>query len=131
MKKLMIAALAVGLAGLLNVARAADDKTDPTGTWKWTTDNNGKKRESTLKLKLEDGKLSGTMSGGKNETKIEDATFKDGEVKFSVTRDRNGVKTTSKYSGKVGEESIKGNIETETDGKTDKKEWEAKREKAK
>ena len=38
------------------------------------------------------------MSTGKDgESKIEDGTFKDGEVRFSVTRERGGEKFTSKY----------------------------------
>ena len=64
------------------------------------------------------------------ETKIEDATFKDGEVNFSVTRERNGQKFVTKYKGKVDGDTIKGTAETERDGQTRSREWEAKREKA-
>jgi hypothetical protein len=131
------AALALGLVGLTGAGRADEKKADPTGTWKWTTDFGGQKREQTLKLKLEGDKLTGTMPaarGGKGkgkdapETKIEDASFKDGEIKFTVTRERGGTKTVSKYSGKLTGDTIKGTIESDRGGEAQKREWEAKRE---
>jgi len=111
----------------LNVARA-DDKPDPNGTWKWTVERNGQKREQTLKLKLDGDKLTGAVVGRNNqETAIEDAKFKDGEVSFSVTRERNGQKSTSKYTGKIDKDTLKGKIETERNGEKQSTDWEAKR----
>lgn len=124
--------LALGLAfiGMVGLAQAAD-KPDPTGTWKWSVTVNDQKRDATLKLKLEGDKLTGTMLGRNNqETAIEDASFKDGEVSFSVTRERNGQKNTTKYKGKLDGDTIKGKSESERDGKTQSRDWEAKREKA-
>ena len=82
---------------------------DPNGTWKWSIERNGNKVETTLKLKLEGDKLTGTISGrdGK-ESPIEEAAWKDGEVSFSVTRERDGQKFTTKYSGKVAGDTITG-----------------------
>jgi len=107
---------------------APDDKPDPTGTWKWTAMMGGNSREVTLKLKLDGDKLTGAMLGRNNmETKIDDgATFKDGELSFSITRDRNGTKTVTKYSGKLSGDTIKGKISRE--GQEDR-DWEAKRSK--
>jgi hypothetical protein len=69
---------------------------------------------------------------GRNDsvTKIEDGTFKDGEVTFSVTRERNGTKVVSKYKAKVDGDTMKGTIESERDGQTQKREFEAKRDKS-
>ena len=69
------------------------------------------------------------MVGRNNDTPIEDAKFKDGEVSFKVTRERNGQKTTTSYSGKVSGDTIKGKAESERDGKTQSRDWEAKRAK--
>lgn len=92
-------------------ALAADDA-KPEGTWKWSVDRNGEKIETTLKLKLEGEKLSGTITGRDNkETAIEEASFKDGEVKFQITRERNGEKIAIKYSGKVSGDTITGKTE--------------------
>jgi hypothetical protein len=128
MKKLSFAAFMLGLFFVMGTAIAAD-KDDPTGTWKWKTKRGEKEIEQTLKLELKDGKLTGAVSGGKNETKIEDGKFKEGEVSFTVTRMFKDQKFTSKYSGKVSGDTIKGSITSERDGKENKQDWEAKRDK--
>lgn len=129
MKRASCAALIVVIAGSVGITRA-DDKPDPTGTWKWSVTFNNQTREQTLKLKLEGDKLSGTMVGRDNqETAIDDAKFKDGEVSFAVTRERNGQKRTTKYKGKLDGDTIKGKAESERDGQTNSRDWEAKREK--
>lgn|SRR5487761_1434382 len=109
---------------------AADESTDPTGTWKWSVTFNDRTRDMTLKLKLEGDKLTGSMLGRDNqETPIEDAKYKDGEVSFTVTRERNGQKFMIKYNGKVSGDTIKGKSEFQRDGQTQSRDWEAKREK--
>ena len=129
MKRLVFAAIVVVFAGQAGMVRA-DDKPNPTGTWKWTVEMNGNKRDVTLKLKLDGDKLTGSMPGRNNmETAIDDGKFKDGEVSFSVTRERNGQKFTQKYSGKIDGDTLKGKIEFERDGKAETREFEAKRSK--
>ena len=124
--RLLIAALVVsGLSGLAGIAAAAD--ANPTGTWKWSVTRNEKTRESTLKLKLDGDKLTGTISGRNQDTAIENASFKDGAVSFTVTREFNDQKFTTKYSGKLDGDVIKGTQETERNGKTNSSAWEAKR----
>lgn len=83
----------------------------------------------TIKLKLEGDKLTGAMVGRSDpKTKIEDVKHKDGELSFSVTRERSGQKITSKYSGKVSGDTIKGKIEGPgRDGKSTTRDWDAKR----
>jgi hypothetical protein len=87
-------------------------------------------REVTLKLKLDGDKLTGSISGRNNDTEISDGTFKDGDISFNVVRERNGNKMTTKYTGKVSGDSIKGKIESERNGQANSRDWEAKREKA-
>ncbi len=122
--------LGLALMGMVTQAQAAD-KADPTGTWKWSFTVNDQTRESTLKLKLDGDKLTGSMLGRNNsETAIENATFKDGQVSFTVTRERNNMKMTTKYTGKLEGDVIKGKSEFERNGQTQSRDWEAKREKA-
>jgi hypothetical protein len=110
-------------------AVAADKKNDPTGTWKWSfTGQNGQTRESTLKLKLDGDKLTGSITGRGGETAIEEAKIKDDTITFQVTREFNGNKFTQKYNGKISGDSIKGKIESERDGQAQSRDWEAKRE---
>jgi len=129
MRRLVTVVLVVGCAGLVTPARA-DDKANPTGTWKWTVSFGGQSRDATLKLKLDGDKLTGAMLGRDNqETPIEDATYKDGEIAFKVTRERNGQKFTTKYTGKLTGDTIKGKTESERQGQTQSRDWEAKRAK--
>lgn len=99
----------------------------PDGTWTWSTERDGQKRETTLKLKLEGEKLTGTISGRQGqESPIEEASFKDGEIKFQVTRERDGQKFTMKYSGKLSGDTITGKSEF---GEGRSRDWKAERKK--
>jgi hypothetical protein len=130
MKKFAAAAFLVGLFGIAYAA-------DPSGTWTWKTKfgKDGQEREQTLKLKLDGDKVTGTLSGGRGgkggkgggDTKIEDGTFKNDEISFTITREFNDMKFVTKYSGKVSNDTIKGEIVSERNGKEFKREWEAKR----
>ncbi len=118
------------LLGLVAAVHAEDKKANPTGTWKWSfTGQNGQTRETTLKLKLEGEKLTGSVSGRNGDTAIDDAKIKGEEISFSVTREFNGNKMTAKYNGKLSGDTIKGKVETERDGEKRSRDWEAKREK--
>jgi hypothetical protein len=129
MKRIALLASVLVFVALVGFAQAAD-KADPTGTWKWSFKLKDQTRDVTLKLQLDGDKLTGSMPGRNNqETKIEDGTFKDGEVSFTITRERNNQKFTSKYKGKVDGDTIKGTIESQIDGQTRSRDWEAKREK--
>lgn len=127
--------LAAVAASLLTVAVFAGD---PTGTWKWTQPGRqgGPGFEQTLKLELKDGHLSGTLLGAQTpngqipDVAIGDASFKDDAVAFSVTREFNGNKVTTKYSGKLEGDSIKGSTERPgRDGNVVKRDWAAARAK--
>jgi len=126
MKRLAAVALALAVVGFVSTAVAADD---PTGNWKWTVTFNDQSRDVTLKLKLDGDKLTGSMPGRNDtETAIEEGTFKDGTVSFQVTRMRNDQKFTTKYSGKLEGDTIKGTSEGPgRDGKARSREWTATR----
>ena len=114
----------------------AQDKANPVGTWKWKQMRGDQSVDQTLKLKMEGDKLTGVLvSPGQNnetrETPIADAKFKDGEISFTVTTTRNDQKRTTKYTGKLSGDTIKGKMERERDGQTQSTDWEAKREKEK
>ena len=128
-----LAALLLGLLaiGLIVPASAEDAKPNPTGTWKWSiTTQDGQSIEATLKLKLDGDKLTGTVTRRDGtEAAIEDGKFKDGEVSFQATRERDGQKFVMKYHGKLDGDSIKGKIEFERNGEARSRDWDAKRAK--
>ncbi len=126
MKSVLCLVLGLVTLGLAGTALGADD---PSGSWKWQVKRGDQTRDVTLTLKLEGDKLTGNMPGRNNTvTLIEDASFKDGTVAFSVTREFNGVKRTTKYSGKLSGDTITGKTEgTDRDGKATTTDWVAKK----
>jgi hypothetical protein len=125
MKRMMTVICVLAIAGMAR----AEDKPNPTGTWKYTVEVNGQSIDVTIKLKLEGDKLTGTMSAFDMESKIEDAKYQDGEVSFTVNREVNGNKLTIKYKGKIKGDTFKGERELERDGQKNTREFEAKRSK--
>lgn len=104
---------------LASAAFAAE--VSPAGVWKWTVQGRqgGGGFEQTVKLDYKNSTLSGIMPGRGTgqysvpDTPITDASFKDGQVKFAVTREFNGQKFTTKYSGLLESNTIKGSFERE------------------
>ena len=125
MRLFLLAVVGAVLVSAGNLAQAAEDA---TGTWKWTMKFREREREVTLKLTADGEKLTGGIVRRNNEeTPIEEGTFKGDEVSFKVTREREGRKFTSKYTGKVSGDTIKGQIEFERQGQTRTRPWEATR----
>jgi hypothetical protein len=133
-----VALLCMSAPAVVSYAQEAA-KADPNGTWKWTTEGRGgAKREMTLKLKLEGDKLTGTLTqpgrgegAAPTDTAIEEGTFKDGSVAFKITREFQGNKFTTTYTGKIEGDVLKGTVERpgRGGGEATKTEFEAKREK--
>jgi hypothetical protein len=124
------------LLAIVVAAVQAQEQANPTGTWKWTQMRGDQSVDYTAKLKLDGETLTGVViSPGRNnenrETAISDAKYKDGEISFTVTRTFNDQKFSTKYSGKVSGDTIKGKRERERDGQVQSSDWEAKREKEK
>ena len=136
---LKVAFCAILTLGSITTAPAEDKVESATGTWTWTTPgrNGGAERKFTLTLKQDGEKLTGKLSspgrdGAAAETEIADASVKGADVAFSVTREFNGEKRTSKYTGKLTADAITGKIESkDREGKDQTRDWTAKKEAAK
>jgi hypothetical protein len=125
-------------ACVLTVAAFAAEAS-PAGNWKWTVQGRqgGQGFEQQLTLDYKDGKLSGVMKGRKTEqftipdTPITDASYKNGDIKFTITREFNGQTFTTKYEGKVEGDTIKGTFERPgfNGGEATRSPWDAKRQK--
>ena len=94
---------------MCGLALAADAKADPAGTWKCEYEIGGQKREATLAIKKDGDKLAGMMTyQDKQEAKLNDPKFKDGELTFSVERKVNDMTFHVEYKLKVEGDKIKG-----------------------
>jgi hypothetical protein len=127
MKAILTAAVMFGLCGL---APAADAKADPAGTWKCEYEIGGQKREATLAIKKDGDKLAGLMTyQDKQEAKLNDPKFKDGELTFSVERKVNDMTFNIEYKLKVEGDKIKGKAAVDAGGEKRAFDVEGKREK--
>ena len=126
MKRIMAVAALV-FVGLIGSAIAAD----ATGTWKWTVNFGGQSRDASAKLKQEGEKLTGVYIGGQSntETQIENGSVKGDTVSFTVTRERDGQKRVTKYTGTIKDDTITGKSEGQRGGETQTNDWVAKRQK--
>jgi hypothetical protein len=127
MNVILSSALVLGLCGL---AGARDTKADPVGTWKCEYEIGGQKRESTLVIKKDGDKLTGTMTyQDKQEAKLKDLKSKEAELTFSVERELMDNKFTIEYKLKVEGDKIMGKAAAEVGGDKLEFDIEGKREK--
>jgi hypothetical protein len=127
------------IAACVLTAAAFAAEATPTGLWKWTVQGRqgGQGFEQSLKLELKDGILTGLMLGRQAgnfsvpDSRISDASFKDGKIAFSIKREFNGQSFVIKYEGKLDGDTIQGTFERGALGKAGptKSEWNAKRQK--
>jgi hypothetical protein len=137
MNRFVAGVVVVVLFGFAAAVRAddkptAEDKSKPddtsklVGNWKMTLHIGERAIESTLELKMDSDKLIGTLTGGNGrEQKLDEVTFKNGDISFTITREAGGQKRAIKFSGKATGDTMKG----KTEGRTERGEWEAKRAK--
>jgi hypothetical protein len=132
-----VAFCAVLALGSISTASAEDKALSATGNWSWTQPgrDGGEGRKMTLELKQDGEKLTGKLSspgrdgGAARETEIADGSVKGTDVTFTVTREFNGNKMTSKYVGKLSADAITGKVESkDRDGNDRSRDWTAKKE---
>ena len=128
MKRLILIVAALAFAPFITLA----GDTSAAGTWKWSlATQNGDPIRTTLKLKQDGDKLTGSYTNQFGKAEIEDGSLKDGEISFKVKRELNGQPFVIKYSGKLSGDKITGKCEFDVNGDTRALDWEAKRDTAK
>jgi hypothetical protein len=127
MNAILSSAMVLGLCGF---AGAYDGKADPVGTWKCEYEVQGQKRESTLVIKKDGDKLTGTMTyQDKQEAKLKNLKSTDAELTFSVDRELMDNKFTVEYKLKVDGDKLKGKGAADVGGDKIEFDIEGKREK--
>ena len=121
-----------GIAAALLTASlaAAAWAADATGKWTWTVRFNDQEFKSTMELKQEGEKLTGTVTGRNgSKTEIKEGTVKGSDLAFHVIREFNGNEVKIRYKGKVEGDTIKGMTIFSRDGEERTIDWTAMREK--
>ena len=104
--------------------------TEYLGTWKLEISTpNGRTFENTLLIKRDAGDLAGTMTGRRGESEISDIeSDEEGNISFTVTRERNGEEFVIQYKGEVDGDKITGTAEIDAGGQTFEMEFEGERQ---
>ena len=127
MKTILSVALVLGLCGL---ARAADEKADPVGTWTCEYAIGDQQRTATLTITKDGDKLAGTMSWpGQKEAILKDVKLKDAELTFSAERVLGENKYTVEYKFTIDGDRLKGKGTVENGGRKTEFDIAGKREK--
>jgi hypothetical protein len=127
MKAILSMALVLGVCGL---AGAADDKAEPVGTWKCEYEIGGQNRTSTLTIKKDGDKLSGTMSWtDQKDEPLKDVKLKEGTLTFSAVRKLMGNEITVEYTLTIDGDKLKGKGAAEFGGQKQEFDFNGKREK--
>ena len=127
MKAILSAALVLALCGL---ARAADEKADPVGTWKCEYMIGDQQRTSTLKITRDGDKLAGTMDWpDQKDAKLKDVKLKDAELTFSAERVLGENRIPIDYKFTVDGDTLKGKGAVDAGGRKTEFDIAGKREK--
>ena len=127
MKTILSLALVLGLCG---IARAADEKADPVGTWKCEYDIGDQHRTSTLTITKDSDKLAGTMNWpDQKDAKLKDVKMTNGELTFSAVRVLGENKIPVDYKFTIDGDKLKGKGAVDREGTKTEFDIAGKREK--
>ena len=128
MKVILSTVLVLGVCGL---SRAVDDKAvDPVGTWKCEYEIGGQQRMSTLTIKKDGDKLTGTMSwSDQKDEALKDVKLKDATLSFSAVRKLMDNEIPIDYTLTIDGDKLKGKGAAEFGGQKQEFDIEGKREK--
>ena len=106
--QLHLGAIALLLAGLL----ADKSATDPSGTWRWEHEDPATQKtvKDVLKIKFENGKVTGTYQGGSDVHKIEKTKVEGDTLSWEFNLDIGGNTLNIAFSGKISGDDIKGTV---------------------
>ena len=123
----------IGLIALVLVVcglAVAANQADPVGTWKCEYNIGDQKRTSTLMIKKDGDKLTGTMSWpDQKDAPLKDVKSKDGELTFSAERVLADNKLNIEYKLMVNGDALKGKGTLDVGGEKRDFDIEGKREK--
>ena len=111
-----------------SLASAQSSASDPSGTWRWSYELEGKTQEDSLALHLEDGKVTGTFQGilGKPMA-VKDAKMKDNQVSCAVEYKYKDQTVSLEFTGKVKKDDLEGTVVVTTEAGTEEYPWTPKR----
>jgi hypothetical protein len=126
MKVILSATLVLGLCGL---AGAQGGKVDPVGKWKCDYEIGDQKLTATLTIKMDGGKLAGTMSWpDQKDEKLKNVKLKESTLTFSAVRKFMGHEFPLDFTLTIEGDKFKGKSVAEFGGQKQEFDIEGKRD---
>ncbi len=107
---------------------AQNSALDPSGTWRWSYEMDGKTREDSLVLNLDDGKLTASFFGvAEKPVDVKDAKLKDNQLSCTVEYKWNNQTVSLEFAGKIKQDDLDGTVNVTTEAGTQEYPWTPKR----
>lgn len=90
----------------------AQNMKDFVGEWESTMETQRGTFTTTYSFWMDGDVLKGSLSGRMGETEIDEVTYMDGTISFSVTRSMQGNEMTLSYSAKIVDGQMQGSMTT-------------------
>ena len=114
-------------AATLVLTAAAWAAADANGKWTWTRRLQNQDVQTTLELKQDSEKLTGSIAVNGSKLDIRKGAIKGNELSFYVERELNGRKTRVTYKGTLAGDTIKGTTMFDREGLSRTRDWTADR----
>lgn len=102
--------------------------TEPSGTWRWKYEMEGKTREDAVMLNLDNGKLTGAFQGvPEKPVEIKEAKIKEDQISFTVEYKAKGQAVSLAFAGKIKKDDLEGTVTVTTEEGTEEYPWTPKR----
>lgn len=107
----------------------AKKNADPSGAWRWESDQQGQSVKHELKLNYDakSNKVTGTYKGNGDPIQLNDGKMDGNTLVISLKMERDGVKMSIDTEAVIDGDNIKAKSKYEAGGNTGSVEWDAKR----
>lgn len=117
---------AVALSSSAQEKKADNKNVDPSGTWRWTHDENGETVKNVLTINYDGKVVSGTYKG-RSEKTIESAQIAGNKLSFKFDVDFQGQKIEVRFECAVKDDDLNGKVSMHAGGDVQEYPWTAKR----
>ena len=125
---ILIGAPAVGAESDADKADAKKQNVDPSGTWRWERERDGRTMKSSLDITLgEGGKVEGVLHVFSQELESSEGTLDGDKLSLEFKGERDGTAYTLQLVGTVKGDEVSGTIEASWDGESREFPWNPKR----
>ena len=94
-----------------SIAAAQHLATDPSGTWRWKYEMDGKTREDAVLLNFDGGKVTGTFRGlPEKPIEVQEAKLKGSQLSFTVEYKMKDQSVSLAFAGKIKQDDLDGTV---------------------